>query len=51
MGRRNSIELKQLDSIIEQRINKGFRPPTTGKHKKGKKYAKNNGKRGKRRYR
>lgn len=33
----NKIQEKQLDNIIDQQINKGFRLKKTRKHKKGKK--------------
>ena len=33
----NVIQEKQLENIIVQQINKGFRLEKTGKHKKGKK--------------
>ena len=33
----SSIDIKQIESIIEQRACKGFRPERTGKHKKGRK--------------
>lgn len=42
MSRKNNLEIKRIESIIEQRVNKGFRPKRTGKHRKGKKNDKNN---------